>query len=324
MKTKSQYRRLPGRSGLLVRNSLWMGPDHVLRLRRNPFSESYRRYYFRDIQAIVLTELSNTGAHYGYTVAGMLALTTGVLFYARHPVWATLCALLALSVFFVSWRWPTSASYVKTSVSTEKLPSLGRLRAAKKTVAILKAEIEKVQGIVSPDAALAEAPAMRAGAAVAPAPRLRHASGRTHWILFALMLVRGAVAAISFGWRAYPGAFGIVEEVLGMTILLVVIFAAVQQRGSDLALGVRRLVYGTLAWYLANGLAAFVIGIYVVTTIKTKSLTPAMFNNLAERRRYELVDVIGYLILGCTGLILMWRHQRTLHTPPLMTPGYSA
>jgi hypothetical protein len=65
MTTESQYSRLPGRSGFFVSHSLWLSSDHVLSVRRNPFSEAYRRYYFNDIQAIVLTELPNLVAPYG-------------------------------------------------------------------------------------------------------------------------------------------------------------------------------------------------------------------------------------------------------------------
>src|ERR1035438_3817814 len=96
MTTKLQYSRMPGRSGLVVRDSLWMSADHLLSVRRNPFSESYRRYYFADIQAIVLTELPNLVAPYGYTAAALLIVTAAALLYTRHPAWATLCTLASL------------------------------------------------------------------------------------------------------------------------------------------------------------------------------------------------------------------------------------
>jgi hypothetical protein len=38
-------------------------------------------------------------------------------------------------------------------------------------------------------------------------------------------------------------------------------------------------------------------------------------------KAYGLVDLIGFLLLGCTGLILMWRHQRTVRTPPPIELG---
>src|SRR5205809_7300860 len=48
------YRRLPGRtSGFLSYSRLWLGPDHLLLARTAFFSEEYKRFYFRDIQAVV-------------------------------------------------------------------------------------------------------------------------------------------------------------------------------------------------------------------------------------------------------------------------------
>src|ERR1039458_9512474 len=126
MTTKLQYSRMPGRSGLVVRDSLWMSADHLLSVRRNPFSESYRRFYFADIQAIVVTELPNLLAPTGLTAAVLFIVTAAALMYTWHPVWASLCALLSLVSFFVSWRSADCACYLQTSVSTEMLPSLRR------------------------------------------------------------------------------------------------------------------------------------------------------------------------------------------------------
>src|SRR5882724_9417293 len=122
-----QYRRLPGRSGPIIRNSLWIGDGHLLSVQRNPFSESYRRFYFTDIQALVLTELPDAAQFYGYAVASLLVLTAAALFYIQHPVWACLCDIVALAAFFAGWRTNNCACYVHTSTSVEKLPSLGRL-----------------------------------------------------------------------------------------------------------------------------------------------------------------------------------------------------
>src|ERR1700689_4442820 len=156
MMTEPKYWRMPGRSGVFVHDSLWMGADHLLSVRRNPFSESYRRYYFADIQAIVITELPNLVAPYGYGVSAFLIAATAGLLYIQHPVWAVLCTLASLVAFLVSWRSADCSCYLQTSVSTERLPSLRKRMDAEKTVALLKAEIERTQGSVS--AEVLEAP----------------------------------------------------------------------------------------------------------------------------------------------------------------------
>ena len=49
------YRRLTrSRAGVGSYSSLWLGADHVMQLSSTGYTESYRRFYFRDIQAIFL------------------------------------------------------------------------------------------------------------------------------------------------------------------------------------------------------------------------------------------------------------------------------
>ena len=321
MTTGPQYRRLPGRSGLFIRNSLWMGADHLLRVRRNPFSESYRRYYFADIQAIVVTELSNAAEPYGYTAAALLILTAGVLVYTRHPVWGCVCGLIALAAFYASWRSANCACYIETSISAERLASLRRHRDAAKAVALLKPEIEKAQGRVNPEMLVAHVPDARTTRVSTLQPVLRHCGGQVHWLVFALMLVRGVIGAIS--WQRFQSSFAlnIAASIVSTVILILLVLAAIQQRDSDLALGNRRLVYVTLAWYIASGLAGFAVGIYVA--YGTARLRVAGANLIANpaMRAYGVFDLAGYFVLGCTGLILMWRHQRSFHTPPPLALG---
>jgi hypothetical protein len=321
MTTGSQYSRMPGRSGFFVRNSLWMGADHVLSVRRNPFSESYRRYYFTDVQAIVLAEIPDTLEPYGYIAAALLVLTAGALVYTRHPVWGTLSALTALVAFFVSWRSANCAGYLKTSVSIEKLPSLRRRGDAAKTMAMVKAQIERTQGIVNPELLEAYTPAISAGRVVSPQPALRHCGGQVHWMVFALMLVRGVITAISLKGATSSVPLSIVSGVVGSVILLLLVLAAIQQRHSDLALGVRRLVYATLAFYVASGLASFAVSIYIAIRLVPRNANPAMLMNNPAIKAYALVDLVGFCVLGCTGLILMRRHRHAVRTPPPLAMG---
>jgi hypothetical protein len=145
--TPVAYRRLPGLAvAPFRRQTLWMGPDHVLSVRTLPFSEHYRRYYFSDIQAIVLTESGSPMAYYLYASAVFLLLMFLLLGYTWHPVWATLCGIAGAVLLTLGLRVPNCACYLQTATGVVRLPSLGRLRAARKTLAILKAAIEASQG----------------------------------------------------------------------------------------------------------------------------------------------------------------------------------
>jgi hypothetical protein len=127
------------------RRSLWLGPDHVLSVRTLPFTEHYRRYYFRDIQAIVLTESGSSWAYYLYASAAFLILMFLLLGYSWHPVWATLCGVTALVLLSVGFQVPNCACYLQTATGRERLTSLGRVRAARKTITILRSAISAAQ-----------------------------------------------------------------------------------------------------------------------------------------------------------------------------------
>jgi hypothetical protein len=320
MTTEPQYRRLPGRSGFFVRNSLWMSADHLLSVRRNPFSESYRRFYFTDIQAIVITELPNLLAPYGYGVFAFLIAASATLVYTGRPAWAILCALASLVAFLVSWRSADCTCYLQTSVSIELLPSLRRQVDAGKAVPLVKAEIERTQGTVGTEVLEAPASNVRAGRSPVPKPPLRHSSGVIHWIVFVLMLVRGAITFVLLkGVVSMP--LNIVASGVGTVILLLLVLAAIQQRNSDLALDVRRLIYVGLAFYLASGLASFVVSIYIVSHLRLRAPNQAMIVGNPLLRAFELIDLIGFSMIGLVGLVFMWLHQQTIRTPPPLGLG---
>ena len=69
------YKKLPGvGSGALARHRLWEGPDHLLVVTSWPSGEGYRRFFFRDIQAVVIRQ---TARRLGLNIAlFLLALLT--------------------------------------------------------------------------------------------------------------------------------------------------------------------------------------------------------------------------------------------------------
>ena len=60
-KTKSIYRSFGGKGATLTYYArLYLGPDHLLQTASTGYSETYKRFYFRDIQAIVIRK-TNAG-----------------------------------------------------------------------------------------------------------------------------------------------------------------------------------------------------------------------------------------------------------------------
>ncbi len=324
MTTASQYRRLPGSSGLLIRNSLWMQQDHVLRVRRYPFSEEYRRYYFADIQAIVLTELPRTGTYYGFAVAAALILIGGALGAAVHYISAVLCAVAALPVFLFGLRRRNCACYLKTLVSTEELPALRRMKAAERSVAILKAEIQRAQGEFSPETLEAHRASLGPSPSVAAKPDVPHYGGLVHWILFGLVLLRGVVAAIVVAAKLYAWPLSLFGGAVSAAVLLMALIAAVKQHRTDVSRWLRRLVYAVLGWYALSTVATFAVSIYIGVLLGTKapraSIDPSVVADHPAMRYLQLSNVAALLLMGCAGLILLWLHQSVTRTPPPLAP----
>src|SRR6266550_3445601 len=92
------YRRLPGReAGLLSYSRLWLGPDHLLLARTAFFSEEYKRFYFRDIQAVVTRrterrEILNV-------ILALTAIVFGLLSIASGSGWSAFCLVVTGTVF---------------------------------------------------------------------------------------------------------------------------------------------------------------------------------------------------------------------------------
>jgi hypothetical protein len=155
---KPKYHRLPGRhAGWLARDSLWCCEDHLLWVRNVGFIERYRRYYFKDIQALTIKPSPRSrNLTIGLGVPVAVALVIALLSAARqvHVGWAigfsTVAApcLVALIVNLV--RGPTCVARLYTAVSDVVLPSLGRRHAALRSAALIAGFVHEVQGAVEP------------------------------------------------------------------------------------------------------------------------------------------------------------------------------
>jgi hypothetical protein len=144
---RSQYARLPGRkSGLLRRDTLWLGMDHVLFVRSSRFTEDYRRFYLADIQALVLQERpSGNRKIVDWVAIGVSALAVASLFVTHHQVWGVLLAIVAGLYAWLALRREDCKAWVQTAVGTAELPSLCRVKSARKALAIIGEKIRAAQ-----------------------------------------------------------------------------------------------------------------------------------------------------------------------------------
>ena len=137
---------------VMARSSLWLGPDHLLCVDFNGYSESYKRFYFSDIQAIIVRETRrrtiwnvillmplvfflvglsasffplNVGAVVGWSIAVIIFLIPSVI----NNILGTACTC-----------------QLRTAVQTEDLASLARVRKARKVLDKIRPLIAAAQG----------------------------------------------------------------------------------------------------------------------------------------------------------------------------------
>ncbi|HSY19496.1 MAG TPA: hypothetical protein VK815_14230 [Candidatus Acidoferrales bacterium] len=168
LKKDPNYRQLkPGGAGLFGVSTFWLAPDHLLVVEVSGYVEKYRRFYFRDIQALIVQQTSlrlwwslGLGACITVLLGILMLVTLGSSSADPATVGVFIAFMLCLGVPLLIniLRGPTCTVSVRTAVQTQKIPNLTRRNKAGKLVELLKSAIAAAQ----------EAPPAPAPAAVTP------------------------------------------------------------------------------------------------------------------------------------------------------------
>ncbi|HPO15336.1 MAG TPA: hypothetical protein PLI09_17970 [Candidatus Hydrogenedentes bacterium] len=363
--THISYTALPGRSrpyfgvlylvelvftfGLLAigeRTRLYLGPDHLLVLRRRFFTETAHRFYFSDIQAITVQRTTN--AVTANAVLFLLcALTLGVLglypfsggmillgdfSFGEELLLILACAGFGLGLALNILLGPACVTELITAVSREPLPCLSRWGTAQRALALLVPRIETAQGVPSPEF-LNVQPVLAAYATPAgrliTQPPITHDSGRLHELLFGLYLLMSVSCMIDLtGNWMIKNAF---DSLLFMIVLVLSCIALLRQRHSDIPSDIRSLT-------------GFALGFSVLLFYFTRPFTMLhMFWNMPENFdpailmssmlnpddplyvAYVGTQLAVDLFVGLLGLLGIYRfrrlyrlaqHNAALDTPP--------
>jgi hypothetical protein len=169
--TREIYRRLPGRRrGVVLSASMWMGSDHLLLVKSAWFREEYKRFYLRDIQAIVVAPCARFHVSRPLLICALLWMLP-LVSVAFWPPGLGVVWVVATLAMVATWIAISAASSCRcrlyTAVSRDDLPSLYRTWTARKFLNQVKPSIDRVQGVV--DAGWAEAERSHAGPAAPPA-----------------------------------------------------------------------------------------------------------------------------------------------------------
>lgn len=317
-----RYRKLPGhRRGFIRGSSVWLGQDHLLAVNSMRFREEYKRYYFRDIQAIVIAEsprfhISTRSALIGYVWLVAFAATFQLNY--GPSVMAGIGIALVLAWIYISVACSCTCR-IHTAVSHDQLRSVYRIWTVGKFLRAIEAEISKVQG--SLDLPLADVEAVSIGPQEAQAPAAQQTAGvstaepPSTSLAFYLLLAGLFVDALwhwfslhhTFRWGAVvSNSLGILEIVL--SILLLVQYRHHQVRPAQQRLAIATLVGTGLIFYGTTiGIASF--------ASYRQATTSQRFDTGSALQIAEEVNIGATLALGLIGLAILIREKPEDHEP---------
>lgn len=330
------YHRLPG--GRLTRHSLWQADDHLLNVERREFTERYARFYFRDIQAIVVQRTSNhviwATIFVSFTVLwALLAITresTGAMVF-----WWIMAAAFGT---VAAWNWlsgPTCVCYLFTAIDRYRVRSLSRMGIANQVIGMLKPAIQRAQEDI--DIPPLENPIADSGQPASLGMYLRqphtthvrpatspvaHYHGAMHIAVFVLLLMNGFSLAGVLLMYGYLSIGGYTATLAALGVCMVV--ALVKQTGTDVPNSVKGLIGGMLGYMSISFITGFAF--LIMTAYKyLQEFGEELVNNELTMAKASLrfplfmgiylVMIGSALLIGGLGLIFI-RRFRQEYTPP--------
>jgi len=143
------YRKLPGRyRGWLESASLWIAADHLLSIKSDRFHEYYKRFYFRDIQALVITRCPRfrvSTRAFGVALVCIIAVAIASSRWPRLTPWLWLMPIPLAAAWAYLAVAQSCICRVYTAVSCEQLPSVYRRRTARRILAEVEPLIAQAQ-----------------------------------------------------------------------------------------------------------------------------------------------------------------------------------
>jgi hypothetical protein len=161
----TRYRRLKvGGRTATGRSSYWVGEDHLLVVQTEHFAESYKRFFFVDIRAVLIrrTRAWEWGLVLGLAGWGFLALIAlsqmnqlsgpgGATALPLMVVFGTLALLVMAAVIVHGLKGPSCVVSMHTGVQSRQLTGLRRWRQAERFVTLLEPVVLAAQRPVPGD-----------------------------------------------------------------------------------------------------------------------------------------------------------------------------
>jgi hypothetical protein len=156
---RKTYKPLPGRSQSVVSYyRIYSADDHLLSVTSYGFQEQYKRFYFRDIQAIIIERTSRR--RNANLIILALSVLCGMWWLVLMANWsrssigyavvlsffAVVCAVMALGNWILG---PGCRCHIKTAVQTEQLNAIRRIGTAQKVLNRIQPLIAGAQAVAA-------------------------------------------------------------------------------------------------------------------------------------------------------------------------------
>jgi len=318
-----EYTRLPGKKKnfLIGYNELWLGYDHLLYIFSRFGIEDYKRFYFKDIQAVI-TRKTAIGKIHNLVLSILFILFSLMALYLKGP-WSvfnwSMAGLMAVFLMINWLRGPTCVSHLQTAVQTEKLHSLYRLKTAKKVMNRLRLLVEKAQGKLAREDIREKM--VKASTVIISPVRTDMADLPTgqngmkmHKILFALLIFDGLVTCFDLFYNHVTiTLFG---AVISMAACVLVIMALVRQHGNNLKSSLHMITWTALGYLCINMFIGYIF--YFVVAFRTpkmshnqweliKTMSQILPGDSPMMMGVFIFSICSSLILGLSGLIISRR-----------------
>ena len=333
---RERYRKLPGRRrGFIFGSSVWLGSDHLLLVKSARFREEYKRFYFRDVQAIVVanaprfllsTRAALIGALWFWTFVWANEVAARFHRDIDWSFWTVAAALVIAWVYFSAAR--SCRTRIYTAVSSDELPSLYRTWTARRFLRKVEPYLTQAQGAIEGDwvetveeKQVGPLPEGRVGLTTPgpaaplppPAPSLKTARTPVSLLFVGSMCLGGLADLLTLPASANVGRW----VLLSFLLLQVVATVAVLVQGymGKLVPSLRNLAIVALVsigvWYYVALAGAGFVATYENARSQHPTLMPTMqAHNFASYPLSRETAGGMSLLLGLAGAILVLRGPR--------------
>ena len=331
MADRIHYRKLPGhRRGFFRSSSAWLGPDYLLAVNSIRFREEYKRYYFRDIQAIIVAGRPRFHLSTRAALLGFLWLIAFSISY-RSPQGPALVGAAGITLVGI-WLYISTACSctfrIYTAASGDLLPSVYRTWVARQFLRAIEPQISAAQVTLEwqsvdfesvhigpretmvPSAA-SQSPPVESGPSFEPRGR----SNSFNVLLTALF------ADALWHWfsllHAVPWT-STISNVLAVFEITLAIVLLVQYRRKKVSSAQQKLAIATL---VGTGLIFYgtMIGVAGLASLRAAAVKGPVDMQPAVRVAEE-INIGVTLALGLVGLAILFLDRKTSQEPPSIIP----